>query len=314
MLRALKLGDLLTAVPALRALASAFPDHHRVLAAPIWLAPLARHTATVHEVVDVAPLTPLPASLHHADLAMNLHGRGPQSSRLLADSGPRRLIAFAHPDVEETGGRPRWRPGEHEVRRWCRLLRESGVPADPGDLHLEPPPMAPPPAAVGATLVHPGAAAAARRWPPERWAVVARAERAAGRHVVVTGGPGEERGADEVASRARLPPGANLAGRTGLLELLAAVAAADRVVCADTGVAHLASAVGTPSVVLFGPTSPAEWGPPKDGPHIALWAGHRGDPSAATVDPGLVAISTDDVLAAMARLPPRSRVDGAATG
>ncbi|MGI9119125.1 MAG: glycosyltransferase family 9 protein [Acidimicrobiales bacterium] len=301
-------------MPALRALASAFPDHHRVLAAPAWLAPLVRHSATVHKVVDVAPLAPLPASLHHADVAVNLHGRGPQSSRLLADSGPRRLIAFAHPDVAETGGQPRWRPDEHEVRRWCRLLRESGVPADPGDLHLEPPPVTPPPAAVGATLVHPGAAAAARWWPPERWAAVAAAEQAAGRPVVVTGGPGEAERAAEVASRARLPPAANLAGHTDLLELLAAVAVAERVVCADTGVAHMASAVGTPSVVLFGPASPAEWGPPKDGPHIALWAGYRGDPSAATVDPGLEAISTDDVLAAMARLPPRYQVGGAATG
>ncbi len=302
-------------MPALRALASAFPDHHRVLAAPSWLAPLVRHSATVHEVVDVAPLAPLPASLHHADVAVNLHGRGPQSTRLLSDCSPRRLIAFAaaHPDVAETGGRPRWRPDEHEVRRWCRLLLESGVPADPGDLHLEPPPVAPPPAAVGATLVHPGAASAARRWPPERWAMVAGSERAAGRPVVVTGGPGEEGRADEVASRARLPPAANLAGHTDLLELLAAVAAADRVVCADTGVAHMASAVGTPSVVLFGPTSPAEWGPPEDGPHIALWAGHRGDPFAPTVDPGLDAIFAEDVINAMARLPARSQVSGSAT-
>ena len=50
-LRALGLGDLLTAVPALRALADAFPRHPRLLAAPAVLAPLARASGAVDEVV-----------------------------------------------------------------------------------------------------------------------------------------------------------------------------------------------------------------------------------------------------------------------
>jgi ADP-heptose:LPS heptosyltransferase len=94
-----------------------------------------------------------------------------------------------------------------------------------------------------------------------------------------------------------------LAGRTSLLELAAAVAAAGRVVCGDTGPAHLATAFGTPSVVLFGPTPPAEWGPPPGGPHIALWAGRRGDPHAQAPDPGLLELGPADVAAALARLP-----------
>ena len=58
-LRALGLGDLLTAVPALRALADAFPSHRRLLATPAALAPLARLTGTVHDVVPAEPLAPL---------------------------------------------------------------------------------------------------------------------------------------------------------------------------------------------------------------------------------------------------------------
>jgi ADP-heptose:LPS heptosyltransferase len=80
------------------------------------------------------------------------------------------------------------------------------------------------------------------------------------------------------------------------------------VVCGDTGVAHLATAYRVPSVVLFGPTPPQEWGPPPDRPwHTVLWAGGRGDPHAAEPDPGLLAIEVADVLAALNGDPPRRR-------
>jgi ADP-heptose:LPS heptosyltransferase len=86
------------------------------------------------------------------------------------------------------------------------------------------------------------------------------------------------------------------------LGLLRLVAAAGRVACADTGVAHVATAVGTPSVVLFGPTPPALWGPPPDPRHVVLWEGARGDPHATEPGPGLLAICVDDVLGALAAL------------
>jgi ADP-heptose:LPS heptosyltransferase len=299
--RALGLGDFLTGIPALRALARAFPDHRRVLAAPRAIAPLAALAGGVDEVVDAAPLAPLPAALHGADVAVNLHGSGPQSHRVLLAARPRRLVAFAHPDAWPDG--PPWRADEHEVARWCRLLQAASVPADPSELDLEPPDVAAPAGAAGATLIHPGAASGARRWPPARWAAVARAELAAGRRVVVTGSAAERSLAAGVAAAAGLPPGAVLAGRTDLLGLAAAVAAAARVACGDTGVAHLATALRTPSVVLFGPTPPALWGPPPERPwHRALWAGRRGDPHAAAPDPGLLEIAPGDVTAALEAL------------
>jgi ADP-heptose:LPS heptosyltransferase len=295
-LRALKLGDLLTAVPALRALARAFPLHRRTLAAPSALGPLALHTGAVDEVVDTRPLGSLDPSLRGAEVAVNLHGRGPQSTARLAATGPSRLIAFDMP----LG--PRWRDDEHEVIRWCRLLEESGIPADPTDLRVAPPPRSVAGVARGATIVHPGAADRARCWPQERWAAVARSLRDAGRPVVVTGSAAELGLARAVASDAGLSPHAVLAGRTDHLELLATVAAAACVISADTGVAHVATATGTPSVVLFGPMPPSTWGPPDLPRHIALWAGLEGDPHATTVDPGLLRLSVDDVLAAVDRL------------
>jgi ADP-heptose:LPS heptosyltransferase/uncharacterized protein YjbJ (UPF0337 family) len=287
--RALGLGDFLTGVPAYRALARAFPRHRRVLAAPKALAPLAALTSAFDAMVDTAPLGPAPEGV---DVAVNLHGRGPESTRALLAARPRRLIAFGRDGRE-------WRAGEHEVVRWCRLLEESGIPADPGDLRLDLPPL-PSPAPRGATVIHPGAASAARRWPAERWAAVARHELAAGHPVVITGGPDERGLAERIAGEHTVV----LAGRTDLLTLAATVAGAGRVVCGDTGVAHLATAFGTPSVVLFGPTPPSEWGPPPDrAHHRALWAGRRGDPHAAAPDPGLLAITVDDVLDALTTLP-----------
>jgi ADP-heptose:LPS heptosyltransferase len=289
-LRALGLGDLLTAVPALRALARAFGGHERILAAPAALAPLVELTGAVHELVDTEPLQPLAPELHGADVAVNLHGRGPQSHAILRAARPRRLIAFG--DVE-------WRPHEHEVARWCRLLTESGIPADPSDLRIDPPRGADPRAAVGATLIHPGAASGARRWPADRWVEVARAELAAGRSVAISGGPQEQGLAQAIAAAVGLAGDAVLAGRTDLAGLAAAVGAAARVACGDTGVAHLATALGTPSVVLFGPTPPHEWGPPPNARHTALWAGRRGDPHAAEPDAGLLAIDPPAVIEAL---------------
>ena len=260
-------------------------------------------SGAVDQVVPTAPLAPLDPSLAEADVAVDLHGKGPASHRVLLASRPRRLIAFCNPAVPGTDGFPEWRDDEHEVRRWCRLLSESGIPADPRRLDLHPPPGPAPAEARGATLVHPGAAFPARRWPPERWAEVARAEADAGRRVVLSGGPDELPLAREVALAAGLPASVVLAGQTDLTQLVRLVAACGRVACADTGVAHLATALGTPSVVLFGPTSPHRWGPPPDRPwHRVLWAGTTGDPHGSETDPGLLAITVDEVIDALADL------------
>ncbi|MEA2288989.1 MAG: hypothetical protein QOD55_986 [Solirubrobacteraceae bacterium] len=300
-LRALGLGDLLTAVPALRALAAAFPGHRRLLLAPAWVEPLvALLGGAVDGVLDTdarrAPPADLPPDARGADLAVNLHGRGPQSHAALRAARPRRLIAFAG---DGHGDGPAWRADEHEVARWCRLLAESGIPADPAALDLEAPAGT---ERHGATVLHPGAAAPARCWPAERWAAVARAEAAAGRRVLVSAGPGEEEVAAATAAAAGLPPAVVRAGGD-VGDLARLVAGAGRVACADTGVAHLATALRVPSVVLFGPTPPARWGPPPERSwHRVLWTGRRGDPNGPAPDPGLLEIEPGAVVAELAAL------------
>ena len=296
-LRPLGLGDFLTGVPAYRALAAAFPHHERILAATSGLAPLAALEGSFHRVVPTRPLVPLDPGLHGADVAVDLHGRGPESHCVLLASSPRRLIAFRNDEVPASAGMPAWREDEHEVDRWCRLLAEHGIAADVTDLRLDDPGRSP--RAADATLIHPGAASGARRWPPERFAVVARAELERGRRVIVTGSADEHPMALEVARRASLREGALLAGQTDVMDLARLVASAARVICGDTGVAHLATAFGVPSVVLFGPVSPALWGPPASDAHIPLWTGRAGSPHEARTSPGLLEIRVADVLAAL---------------
>ena len=296
-LRALGLGDLLTAVPALRGLAGAFPEHRKVLAAPRYLAPLAELTGAVDEVVDAAPLAPLDPRLEAPAVAVNLHGRGPQSHRMLLALRPGRLIAFAHSDIPETAGFPEWHPGEHEVRRWCRLLGDFGIAADPSALELERPSVAVPPQPAGATVLHPGAKDPERRWPVDRWVAVAKAEASAGGRVVVTGSADEAPLAQKIGDEAGLDHSAVLAASTDLLDLAGVVSAARVVVSNDTGIAHLATAFRTPSVVLFGQISPSEWGPPPDRPiHRAIWKGHRPGATPAEL---LNEIQVDEVLEAI---------------
>jgi ADP-heptose:LPS heptosyltransferase len=123
--------------------------------------------------------------------------------------------------------------------------------------------------------------------------------------VRITGGPAEVSLARSVAELAGLGEEAVLAGRTTSLELAAVVAAARLVVSGDTGVAHLATAYRRPSVVLFGPVSPALWGPPPRAQHVVLWHGDgTGDPWGTDLDPALARISVEEVVDALDSLQP----------
>jgi heptosyltransferase-2 len=104
----------------------------------------------------------------------------------------------------------------------------------------------------------PGAVGPAKRWPAASYAEVARRLVAEGFSVWVLGGPGETALAAEIAAgsdRVRDLTGADL--RNAIL----ALAAADVAVSNDSGLLHVAAALGTPSIGIFGPTSPWHWAP-----------------------------------------------------
>ncbi|MQM28245.1 glycosyltransferase family 9 protein [Glycomyces albidus] len=293
-LRALGIGDLLTAVPALRALRKAFPHKRIVLAAPERLRPLADLVEAVDLLHPTSGVGDLDWHGESPELAVNLHGEGPGSVHDLLETEPEEIITHRHPELPGVGGPP-WRPELHEIDRWCRLLEQGGLPADPTDLLLAPPPRPTPHA--GTVVIHPGAKDAVRRWPADRFARVANALQKDGHEIAITGDHSEIALARSVAAAAGIAPWRVLAGRTNLEELAAIIASARLVLCGDTGVAHLATAFGTPSVVLFGPMPPTLWGPPPwRRRHRALWAGRRGDPHGDRPDPGLLELEWKDVL------------------
>jgi ADP-heptose:LPS heptosyltransferase len=299
-LRALGLGDALTGVPALRGLRRAFPDARLVLAAPwtigSWLAR--------HGLVDAT--APADESLRGVgwpgpppELAVDLHGRGPGSHRALLALSPGRLVAFACPEAGHVAGPP-WPDHVHEVDRWCGLVRWAGGCCDRADLRLD--------LWAGErsryAVLHPGASAPARAWPVDRWGSLARALLDTGTAVEVTGGPAER---ERCAAVVQAAPGAvDRSGATGLDDLARLVARAALVVCGDTGVAHLATACSTPSVVLFGPSRPDVWGPAVDAAlHRVVWhpeVRSGSDPHAAVVDPRVDAITVAEVVAAATEL------------
>ncbi|HVH21269.1 MAG TPA: glycosyltransferase family 9 protein [Pseudonocardia sp.] len=298
-LRASGLGDLLVVVPALRALQQHHPDRPLVLATPAWLGWLALTSGAVDEILPTAGADALTwVRAQPPAVAVNLHGCGPQSHRGLDRTHPVerigcRAAGWTGPDWADLAARH-----PHERTRWCALLETFGIPADPADLRLPAPP-----GAVGngpAVIVHPGGGFGAKLWPADRFAAVAAALDRTDAPVVITGSAAERTLAEQVAGAAGLSPRRVLAGQTELPELARLVAGAGLVISGDTGIAHLASAYGTPSVVLFGPVPASRWGPPTDGPHIALSRdeARRGDPFAGDPDPALLGVTVADVLAA----------------
>ncbi|MFB7493569.1 glycosyltransferase family 9 protein [Streptomyces sp. NPDC056161] len=312
------LGDLIVARPALLGLRRHYPDHRLVITCPSSLLPLADHlgladdylTETAdteydpreHETLDGPILSRLAGDLSAADVVVAL--RVPQRPfwDVLTEYAPRRLVAYRHSGVRRTDGFPEFTFEDHILLRWRRMLAAFGIVADDQDLHFDPPVGRR--TGSGHTLVHIGAGSPARRWPLERWAVVIRHLHSRGHHVLLTGSRAESADIAALRTLADLPPERDLAGTTDALELAALVGTARLLVCTDTGISQIATALRRPSVTLFGPTPPQWWGPATPSPlHVTLWKGRTGDAYADHVDPGLLDIGAQDVISVLDLLP-----------
>ena len=272
------LGDVIHAVPAAAALRKAFPS-----AGIDWLVD-ARHRDIVDLVTAIDRAIPLESPTMAGwtaalkglrqtayDIAIDLQGLM-KSAVLARASGAARVVGFSIWHLREKTARPFYSDahdaeGAHVIRKNLRLLRAVGVEDD--DIRFpfaDVPSQAlddlrnriPPDRAFA--LINPGAAWPNKRWPPERFGELATFLRdECGLTPVVLWGPGEEGLADTVVAASS--SAAIAAPPTRVADLVALARASALVVSGDTGPLHIATAVGAPTVSLFGPTDPERNGP-----------------------------------------------------
>lgn len=321
------LGDLLCAVPALRALRAGMPAAHVTLVGTSgtdWF--VDRFARYVDELLVVPAWPGLPevgGDVHQAarfidaaqdrrfDLALQLHGSGAVSNPFTALLGAK-AMAGHHvagqwcPDPDTF---PEYPSSAHEVHRLLGVTRALGIPdrgealelpltsTDLGErLSLVSRGVVP---AGDYACVHAGASIAARRWDPVAFAAVGDQLAQRGLQVVLTGTPAE-RAITATVAAAMSRPAIDLAGRTSLGGLTAVLEGASVVITNDTGVSHLAAALATPSVVMFLASDPARWAPLAAARHRAVVL--------ATVPPGadavaIVVAAAEELVAAEQPLP-----------
>ena len=303
-----RIGDLLMTLGAINAIRARLLDAELRLVVGSWNAPLAHCMPAVDavETFDVPWLCrEQPGSTLRAATAQSAAWRGQgydlainfepdiRSNALVAASGARRRIGYA------SGGGGGFLTDSldydrtiHSAANAQRLVdrilpAERFPPSADSSNHLR----LRIPSAARQTATHllaahdgsgplvgvnPGAGRLIKEWPPERFAAVAAALAAdLGATVVLLGGQSDRAQANGV--RQALPsavPLIDLVGQAPLVELAAVLARLSVLITGDTGPAHLAAAVDTPVVAIFGPTDPNRYAPltpHAEVVHAALW-------------------------------------------
>ena len=155
----------------------------------------------------------------------------------------------------------------HAVDRYLALaaavdateaVREFTIALDPAEVAAAQALLAPLPRPR--VVLHPAARWRTKLWMADRWRALAAALAQAGWGAILTGGAADAPLAAEIVAGLERPP-LNLVGRLGLKGLAALLGGVDLMVTVDSGPMHMAGAVGTPVVALFGPTDPRRTGP-----------------------------------------------------
>ena len=273
------LGDVMHAMPAVAALRKRYPRARIDWMVDPRYMDLVRLVRGVDRVIAVDPrrgVLPLLSAFRALwgtgyDAAIDLQGLL-KSAVLARIAVPGRVIGFPADQLREPLARVFYSPtapaapAQHVIQKNLTLLRGLGVT----DAGVSFPLTIPQTDAVDAVearygtgryvLLNPGAAWPNKRWPPARFGALASAIRTRlGRPALVLWAPEEHELASHVVAASA--GAAELCPRTGITDLFGVARGAALMVSGDTGPLHIATAVGTPVVALFGPTDPLRNGP-----------------------------------------------------
>ena len=262
------LGDAIMALPAVRNLKTLLASEPLTVATPEKLAALWEACPFVDRVISLSQPKKLWTTAR--ELRAEKFGTAvllPNSLRSATEA----LLARIPQRVGYNRGGRQWLltlavpvPARDTLRMHQRyyyqdLATKLGAPPDESmpKLKMEPAPSTTPPTVA----ICPGAEyGPAKRWPLDRFAAVARHFQSEWKaKVVVLGAAGDAAIAQELATL--VPEAENRAGKTTLAEFMAALAGSQLVICNDSGAMHLASALGVPTVAIFGSTEPQLTGP-----------------------------------------------------
>jgi ADP-heptose:LPS heptosyltransferase len=299
--RALQVGDMLCAVPALRALRASCPLAHITLVSLPWARQFAGrfpdllddfvafpgHPGMAEQAVQVAQLAPFYASMRaqQFDLAIQLHGCGPLSNEVVAQFGAAVQAGFVKSSCSAFAHEPWFMPfpdSGPEPLRLLSLMQHLGA-APSFDARLAFPVTVADDAELAASglthglspgafvCIHAGARLSNKCWPLDCFAHVAESLAAQwALDIVLTGSPAEHALAAELARRIRRPV-RNAATSLSLGAMAALMQRARLLVCNDTGVSHIAAGLGLPSVVVFSTADMERWSPQGQLRHRCIW-------------------------------------------
>jgi heptosyltransferase-2 len=271
------IGDALMAQPLLARLHEKLPGTRIDVLAPPWVAPVARRMPEVAEVIE-APLRHGPLQLHSRwRLGRSLRQRGYDQAIVLPNTWKSALVPF-FADIPLRSGYV----GESRYGLLNLLYKNTSAAMSLHYARLAEPPGTEPKAPLPAprlavsteeisrtaekfnlakpyVVLCPGA----EYGPAKRWPYFAELARRMSVPAVVLGSASDQEAARGI-------DGTNLVGKTTLDEAVALIAGAHRVVSNDSGLMHVAAALGRPQVALYGSSSP-EHTPPANGAARVLW-------------------------------------------
>jgi heptosyltransferase-1 len=278
-------GDVLHTLPTLEALRGVYPDAEITWLVEATYAPLLAGHPALDEVWEAPRLRPgellagsNPASVRQLikllrvrpfDLVLDVQGLLKSAVWVALARSPRKVGYDRSREgsfLALTERVPSFNPEAHAVLRYLNLAHYLGAPPALPRFRLglgaeiNPPGLDQEAHEQLLAVLHPGARWASKLWPAASWARLADWLHDQGFQVALTGSRADQPLVREITEKTHSPV-LNLAGQTSLAELAAILRRARLAVATDTGTMHLAAALATPVVALFGPTAPWRTGP-----------------------------------------------------